>query len=67
MLAVKKEGAEELLSALAQGTFPLIARKSDFSLLKRDALACFLMDSRATDLYNALSGTHTGDFDTQFV
>ncbi|MBR7185877.1 MAG: nucleotidyltransferase family protein [Clostridia bacterium] len=67
MLAVKKEGAEELLSALAQGTFPLIARKSDFSLLKRDALACFLMDSRANDLYNALSGTHTGDFDTQFV
>ena len=66
-LAVKKEGAEETLAALSAGKFPLIARKSDYSLLKKDALACFETDVRANDLYNALSGRHTGDFETMFV
>lgn len=66
-LAVKKEGAEEMLSALSEGRFPLIARKSDFALLKKDALSCFTLDMRANALYNILSGTHTGDFETLFV
>ena len=66
-LAVKKEGAEETLAALGEGRFPLIVRKSDFSLLKKEALACFETDVRANDLYNVLTGTHTGEFETQFV
>lgn len=66
-LAVKKEGAEELLAALGAGKFPLIVRKSDYSLLKKDALACFETDVRANDLYNVLSGRHTGEFETLFV
>lgn len=67
VLAVKKEGAEELLSALSQGSFPVIARRSDFTKLQKDAAACFALDVRANDLYNALSGEHTNEFETAFV
>lgn len=66
VLAVKEENAEEVLSSLSGG-IPVIARKSDYSLLKKDALACFALDLRANDLYNALSGTYTNEFLTLFV
>ncbi len=66
-LAVKKEGAEETLAALKEGKFPLIVRKSDASLLRKEALACFETDVRANDLYNVLTGRHTGEFETLFV
>ena len=60
------ENAEEILASLA-GNIPVIARKSDFSLLKKDALDCFLLDVRANDLYNALTGTYTNEFLTIFA
>ena len=66
-LAVKKEGAEETLAALGAGSFPLVARKSDYTLLKKEALACFDTDVRANEMYNVLSGRHTGEFETLFV
>ncbi len=66
-LAVRKEGAEETLAALGEGTFPLIVRKGDYSLLKKEALACFTLDIHANDLYNALAGAHTNEFETLFV
>lgn len=66
-LAVKKEGAEETLAALGAGSFPLVARKSDYALLKKEALACFDTDVRANEMYNVLSGRHTGEFETLFV
>lgn len=67
VLAVKKEGSEELLSALNEGAFPVIVRKSDALGLKKDALDCFLTDVRANDLYNVLSGIHTNEYETLFV
>ncbi|MDE6058992.1 MAG: nucleotidyltransferase family protein [Clostridia bacterium] len=67
VLAVKKTDAEELLGELANGAYPAIVRKSDYNLLKKDALACFATDVHANDLYNALSGTYTNEFDTLFV
>ncbi len=66
VLAVREENAEEILASLA-GNIPVIARKSDFSLLKKDALDCFLLDVRANDLYNALTGTYTNEFLTIFA
>lgn len=66
VLAVKAESAEEILASLA-GEIPVIARKSDFTLLKKDALDCFSLDVRANDLYNALTGTYTNEFLTLFV
>lgn len=66
-LAVKKEGAEETLAALGEAKFPLIVRKSDYSLLKKEALDCFETDVRANDLYNVLTGSRTGEFETRFV
>lgn len=66
-LAVRSECAEEIFSALAAGAFPAVIRKSDFANLKRDALECFRLDMRANDLYNALSGKYTSDFETQFI
>ncbi len=64
VLAVKKERADDILASLG-GT--AIVRKSDYALLKKEALACFETDVRANDLYAALSGAYTGDYLTQFI
>ncbi len=66
VLAVNGQNAEEILSSLS-GSIPVIARKSDYSLLKKDALGCFTIDVRANDLYNVLTGTYTNEFLTLFV
>ncbi len=66
VLAIKEENAEEILASLA-GNIPLIARKSDYSLLKKEALDCFSLDLRANDLYNALTGVYTNEFLTVFA
>ena len=66
VLAVKKEGAEEILAEL-KGAFPAIVRKSDYSLLKKDALECFRLDVHANDLYAALTGNYVNEFQTLFV
>lgn len=67
VLAVKKEGAQDLLAALSKGRYPVITRRSDYALLGKDAAACFALDVRANDLYNALTGVHTNEFETLFV
>ena len=67
VLAVRKKGSEELLAALSRGSFPTLVRKSDAGALKKDALACFETDIRANDLYNALAGERTNEFETLFV
>ncbi len=67
LLAVKKEGAEQILSALGEGKFPLLARKSDAVALKKEARDCYEVDVRANRLYAALTGTHTNDYQTLFV
>lgn len=67
VLAVKKEDSEEILSALGEGAFPLVSRKSDALTLKKEALDCFLTDVRANDLYNVLSGKHTNEYETLFI
>lgn len=67
VLAVKKEGADEMLAALNAGRYPAITRRSDYNLLGKDAEACFALDVRANDLYNALSGIHASEFETLFV
>ncbi len=66
-LALRKQGAEEMLSELARGSFPPLVRRSDADRLKRDALSCFRLDAAANDAYNALSGRYSGDFETLFV
>lgn len=67
VLAVKKESAEELLAALSEGNYPAITRRSDYSLLSKDARSCFALDVRANDLYNVLTATHTNEFETLFL
>ncbi len=67
VLAVKKSGAEQLLSTLAEGKFPALIRRGDLGLIKKQARACFDLDLRANALYSMLSGTVCGDFDTRFV
>ncbi len=67
VLAVKKTDAENLLGELSKGEFPSVVRKSDYNLLKKDARDCFETDVYANDMYNALSGEYTGEFDTLFV
>ncbi len=66
VLAVKKEGGEEILSSLAGG-FPLVVRGSDAAALKKDAEECFALDLRAGELYAALTGAYAGEFQPPFV
>ncbi len=66
-LCVKAEKKEALFSALSQGAFPLLARKSDVSLLKRAALNCHEIDLRAGDLFNILSKISVNPHETLFV
>ena len=67
VLAVRKERAEEILSDLNGGAYPVIARKSDYNKLTKTALECFTADVRANDLYNALTGVATNEYETRFV
>lgn len=67
VLGIKKSGSEEILAALAEGAYPMVVRKSDYNNLKKDAAACFETDVHANDLYNALSGTYTNEFETLFL
>ncbi len=67
VLAVKKEGAEGMLSALSEAKFPAVVRSSDYAALRKEALTCFAADMRANDLYAVLSSRRVGTFDTAFV
>ncbi len=67
VLAVKRTDNAALLGALARGSFPVLARKSDTGVLKREALSCYETDGRATELYNALTGVFTNQSETLFV
>ena len=67
VLALRKESSEEILAELSNGKFPAVVRKSDYSLLKKEALACFETDLFALELYNALSETYTNPYETLFV
>ncbi len=67
VLAVRKSGAEKILSALSEGESPLIVRRSDVAQLRKFALACFERDIRSNDLYHALTGTCERDCETLFV
>ena len=64
---MRKARQEEILSSLAKGKFPPVVRKSDAFTLRKEALACLQTDVRANDLYNALTGRHTGEYETLFV
>ena len=66
-LALKKECADALLSELSSSAFPALVRRGDFSLLKKEALECFLQDMRADALYAAISGRSVPDFETLFL
>ncbi len=66
-LAVKRESAQEIFSALSEGKFPLVTRKSDALLLKKSAASCFELDCHANELYNVLAAKHTGNYETLFV
>lgn len=67
LLCVKKERKEALLSALSEGEYPLIARKSDEQKLKKSALSCYETDVRANDLFNILTKSYTNAHETLFV
>ena len=62
VLAVKR-GGETLLSALSEGSFKPLTRKSDVQGLKREALACFALDAHALELYNVLSHGNRNEFE----
>lgn len=66
-LAVKKEKSEEILSALSRSPLPVVVRRSDAEKLGKAALACMEKDVSAVRLYDALTATRTGEYQTRFV
>lgn len=66
-LAVKKDRAEEILSALSKGSFPLVTRKCEALELKKEALTCFEKDYAVNETYNILNGIRNGGYETIFV
>lgn len=67
ILAVKKDDAENTLSALGAASIPLITRKKDADSLKKTALECFKKDAYANDLTNFLTGENTNENLTLFI
>ncbi len=67
VLAVKKEGAEEIFSALAAGKLPVLVKKSDIARLDKTARACLDTDLKAARLYAALTSRVESDAATLFV
>lgn len=56
-LAVKK-GREDVLSALAEGEYPLIIRRADERKLCETAQNCLQKDRLAEDMYRAVTGAY---------
>lgn len=56
-LAVKKERANEMLSALARATAPLLARANDFSKIDKTAKESLKKDKLADEIFALCSGT----------
>ena len=67
VLAVRKQGADALLASLSRGAYPVLVRKSDAALLKKDAQECFACDVRADELYRVLKKQFSNPFQTLFV
>lgn len=67
VLAVKREGAEETLSLLGESKFPVLVRRSDEALLKKEALACYRLDRTADALYAVLTARSAPEPKTLFV
>lgn len=54
-LAVKKEGADETLSLLGSGRFPLITKKRDLEKLSPSAKECFARDEKTYNIWKCLA------------
>jgi len=67
VLGIRKSGSEELLAALSQGAFPVLARGRDVRGFKKEALACFALDAHAVELYNVLAGTQMSEYEMRIV
>lgn len=66
-LALRKERSGEILSVLSQSPLPLIARKKDAEGLRGNPAAVFAKDVFAQRVYDSMTGTHRGEFQTLFV
>ncbi len=67
VLAVKKENAEEILSALSGSKFPVLVKRGDISRLDKTARACMDTDLKAAQLYAALTSRSESEAATLFL
>lgn len=67
VLALKKDDAERILSALSKSEYPVITRKKDAEALRGRAKKCFEKDIYANDLFNFMTKTATNEYYTMFV
>lgn len=59
---------KDLISLISKTSkIPLITRKSEVSGLKKHAMACFMIDAIANDIYNLMQGEKENEFYTLFV
>lgn len=62
-LAVKKEGADETLSALSKSEYPLILKQRDLKNLNESAQKCFKSDENAYKIWSFIANHPINDFD----
>ena len=62
VLALSKDKTD-ILSALSKAKYPLITRKSDYSSLTGTQAECFKKDVFALDVYSAVTGIKTNEFE----
>ena len=60
-LAVKKDCADDILSALSKSNFPVITRGRDLEKLSLSGKKCYNLDTKAHSLYELLSGKPTDE------
>ena len=62
-LTVKKEGADEMLSALAKSEYPVILKQRDLNGLNDDAKKCFKTDENAYKIWKFIANQPENGFD----
>lgn len=62
-LAIKKDGADEILSALAKSEYPLINKQRNLNELGETAKKCFESDERAYKLWKFITNSPESGFD----
>lgn len=62
-LAIKKDGADEILSVLSKSKYPIVLKQRDLNSLNEVALSCFKNDEKSYKIWKFIAKQPQGGFD----